>query len=170
MFELSITSSKVIWLLAAIFLIYTIFWFYRTLNDDFYPSRIKKILFILRCFAILIFLVLLLDLSIEHQRFHKSLPQVAFLWDMSQSMSVNESYDPSTVFRTPFYKKLSKVAELTHFSNMALPEIYSEAQLKALSCSEKLSDNSALIRAAENMATYDELFLLQRQSTNRPGP
>ncbi len=160
MFEFSVTSSKILWLLAAIFLLYGVFYLYRSLKSDFYSSQVKVTLVILRSFAILIFILLLLDLSVEHHRFSKYQPKLAFLWDMSQSMSADSAYSQNKILRSDLYRNLNKTADIAHISNMAVPEIYSLGQIRRMDRKETLSDNSVLIRFAEKAAPYDELFLV----------
>ena len=79
---------------------------------------------------------------------------------MSQSMTSDSSYSPAQIFKSDLYKNINRSADITHVSNMSVPEIYSVAQLKRLDMKESISDNSMLICYAEKATLYDELFLV----------
>lgn len=160
MIEFGLTSSRIIWLLAAIFIIYSVFSFTRSFSSDFYSRKQKILLLSLRIIILLVFIFLLLDLKIEDQSFKTSQVEIAFLWDASESMSAQEDYKIDDIFRSRFYKNLEKQASIMHVQNMQKPEYISPQKLKRLALNEKLSDNSLLLRFAEKESRFSELFLV----------
>lgn len=160
MFEFGLTTSKVIWLLAAIFIIYSVFWLIRTFSDDFYSARQKSILLFLRLIIVLVFVALFLDLKVEHQVFKKSRSEIAFLWDTSESMALQDGFSIEDVLKTGFYKDVSRQATISHVQNMLAPKYISPLKLRRQELNEKMSDNSALLRFAEKDARYTDLFLV----------
>ncbi|MFA6618571.1 MAG: hypothetical protein WCT23_05835 [Candidatus Neomarinimicrobiota bacterium] len=160
MFEFGLTSSRIIWLLAAIFIIYSVFSLIRSFSSDFYSPKHKILLLVLRVIVFFIFIILFLDLKIEHQSFKKNEAEIAFLWDASESISSQEDYKIDNILRSGFYKDLEKHLAIIHVQNMIKPVYIAPQKLKRLNLNEKISDNSALLRFAEKEARFSELFLV----------
>ena len=162
MFNIDLTASKIVWVLVALLAFYTIYWLIRSLKDPYYPSVIRIILAILRTAAIVIFIIIFLDIKITHIRDRQVEPEIAFLWDLSQSMNSQESevYKASDILRKASYRAIDRQTSISHITDMQDPKIVSETQLKALSLNEAISDNGILLRFAEQQARFSELILI----------
>ncbi len=162
MFTIDITASKIVWVLAALFGIYAIYWLIRNLKDPYYSSAIKTILVILRTVAILIFIIIFLDIKITFVRDRQVKPEIAFLWDLSQSMNHvgDEDFSVTDILRSSSYREIDRQTSIYHITNMQNPRIVTEAQLRSLPVDEVISDNSKLIKFAEKQARFHELVLI----------
>ncbi len=162
MFNFDLTASKIVWVLAALLAFYAIYWLIRNLKDTYYPSPIKIILVILRTAALVIFIIIFLDIKITHIRDRQVEPEVAFLWDLSQSMNKagNEAFQVTDILRSPTYRALDRQTNISHITNMQDPMIVTEAQLRALPVEEAISDNGKLFRYAEKQTRFRELVLI----------
>ena len=160
MFEIDITSSKIIWLLVAILFIYTIFWLMRALKDPYYSKTVKIALLILRSFAILVFILLFLDLKISYVQNKIQEPSIAFVWDFSESMALVENYRVQEILSGPLYKNIHKDSKIDHIAGMNEPEILSLTQLQKKALDEGITDIASLLRFAEKQLQYDEIILV----------
>ena len=162
MFNIDLTASKIVWVLAALLAFYTIYWLIRSLKDPYYPSVIRIILAILRTAAIVIFIIIFLDIKITHIHDRQVEPEIAFLWDLSQSMNAqeNEVYKVSDILRKASYRAIDRQTYISHITDMQDSKIVTETQLKALSLNEAISDNGILLRFAEQQARFSELILI----------
>lgn len=162
MFNIDLTASKIVWVLAALLAFYGIYWLIRSLKDPYYPSAIRIILAVLRTAAILIFIIIFLDIKITHIRDRQVEPEIAFLWDLSQSMNTagSEAFSVTDILRSPSYRAIDRQTRISHITDMQDPGIVTETQLRTLSLEEVISDNGKLIRFAEKQTRFRELVLV----------
>ncbi|MCF7833491.1 MAG: VWA domain-containing protein [Candidatus Marinimicrobia bacterium] len=162
MLNIDLTASKIVWVLAALLICYTVYWIIRSLKDPYYPSTIRNILAMLRTAAILIFIIIFLDIKITHIIDRQVEPEIAFCWDLSQSMSSpgNDDFSVTDLLRSSSFRAMDRQTRVSHVADMLDPKIYTEQQLRTIPINEAISDNSKLLRWAEKQARFQELVLI----------
>jgi hypothetical protein len=161
MFDIDFTSSWPVLIITLALVIFLIYWLIGNYRNTYYPNKIKTILLFLRIAALLIFIFLLTDLKLEIHRPKPVKPEIAFLWDLSQSVALaDSSYTVKTILNSPEYKDLAKHVTIKHIVNMRNPHIISENRLKQRALDEGITDYAKLIRFAEAQAVFNELVLV----------
>jgi hypothetical protein len=160
MFEIDITSSKIICLLAAILFIYTIFWITQALKNSYYSKTVKTALLILRSVAIIIFILLSLDVKITYVQNKIQEPNIAFVWDFSESMATVENYSAQQVISSQLYKNIHKNSKIDHIAGMNEAEVLPLIQIQKKAFNEGITDIASLLRFSEKQLLYDEIILV----------
>ncbi|MEA2077810.1 MAG: hypothetical protein U9O95_07320, partial [Candidatus Marinimicrobia bacterium] len=161
MIQFDLTSSRILWAFTLILALFLIFWLFRNRRNNYYTKTIKNILSILRVSAIIIFILILLDIKINFARDKQVKPEIAFLWDLSESMfQADSSYNVRNILNSRSYRNIAKKVNISHISEMQIPRIVSETQLKNSLLKETISDNGKLLRFAEEQARFKELILV----------
>ena len=161
MFRLEFTSSRPIIVLTIVLAVFLVIWTIQNIRNSYYPKMIKYILTILRIAALVIFILFLSDVRMKFDRDKQTAPDIAFLWDLSQSVYLTDSsFTVKDILNSKEYKELERKVKISHIHNMQDPAEVSQNRLKQLPQDERASDIGALLRYAESQARFDELVLV----------
>ncbi|MDD3716636.1 MAG: hypothetical protein PHX07_05830 [Candidatus Marinimicrobia bacterium] len=162
MIRFDVTHSLFILLFCALIVLFTLYWNYRFLRRDFYPTKIRRIIVILRSLALLLLLPLLLDLEISLTRNVEQVPLYAFVWDLSASMQNTDGthFQASQVLNGSEYRSLRKKIRIEHIAGMREPALRLESELRQKKSDETVTDLGKLLRFADKAARYRGIVLI----------